>query len=38
VQARQKDQPNPYVVGQAGYQTFLDVMSLCTEVNIARRK
>jgi metallo-beta-lactamase class B len=38
VQARQRDQPNPYVVGQAGYQAFLDVMSLCTEVNIARRK
>ena len=38
VQARQRDQQNPYVVGRAGYQRFLDVMSLCTEANIARRK
>jgi metallo-beta-lactamase class B len=38
LQARTRDQPNPYVVGQANYQKFLDVMSLCTEVNIARRK
>ena len=30
--------PNPFVVGQASYQRFLDVMSACTEVNIARRK
>jgi hypothetical protein len=25
-------------VGQANYQKFLEVMELCTEVNIARRK
>jgi len=36
--ARKKGAPNPFVVGQANYQKFLDVMSLCTEVNIARRK
>ena len=30
--------PNPFVVGQESYQRFLDVMSGCTEVNIARRK
>lgn len=30
--------PNPFVVGQQKYQRFLDVMSACTEVNIARRK
>jgi metallo-beta-lactamase class B len=29
---------NPFVLGQASYQKFLDVMSACTEVNIARRK
>ena len=38
LQARKKGQPNPFVVGQANYQKFLDVMSLCTEANIARRK
>jgi metallo-beta-lactamase class B len=35
---RKKGAPNPFVVGQANYQRFLDVMSTCTEVNIARRK
>jgi metallo-beta-lactamase class B len=30
--------PNPFVVGEANYQKFVDVMSLCTQVNIARRK
>ena len=30
--------PNPFVVGQENYQKFLDVMSLCTQANIARRK
>jgi metallo-beta-lactamase class B len=38
LRARKKGQPNPFVVGQANYQKFLDVMSLCTEANIARRK
>jgi metallo-beta-lactamase class B len=35
---RKKGEPNPFVTGQANYQKFLDVMSACTEVNIARRK
>jgi len=38
LQSRKKGGANPFVVGQKNYQTFLDVMSLCTEVNIARRK
>ena len=38
LQARKKGDPNPFVVGQTNYQKFLDVMSLCTEVNLARRK
>lgn len=38
LQARTKGGPNPFVVGPANYQKFLEVMSLCTEVNIARRK
>jgi metallo-beta-lactamase class B len=36
--ARTKGGPNPFVVGEDNYQKFLDVMSLCTQVNIARRK
>ncbi len=35
---RKKSDPNPWVVGQGNYQKFVDVMSLCTQVNIARRK
>jgi metallo-beta-lactamase class B len=38
LKARKPSDPNPFVVGQAGYQKFLDVMAGCTEVNIARRK
>jgi hypothetical protein len=38
LQARKQGEPNPFVVGTANYQKFLDVMSICTEVNIARRK
>jgi metallo-beta-lactamase class B len=38
LQSRKKGEANPFVVGQANYQKFLDVMGLCTEVNIARRK
>jgi metallo-beta-lactamase class B len=38
LRSRTRSGPNPYVVGQANYQKFLDVMSLCTQVNIARRK
>jgi len=35
---RKKGQPNPFVLGSANYQKFLDVMSACSEVNIARRQ
>ena len=35
---RQKGDPNPFVVGAAVYQKFVDVMSACTNVNLARRK
>jgi metallo-beta-lactamase class B len=35
---QKKGDPNPFVLGQANYQKFVDVMSACTEVNIARRK
>jgi metallo-beta-lactamase class B len=38
LKTRSKGQPNPFVVGTKGYQTFLDVMSICTEANIARRR
>jgi metallo-beta-lactamase class B len=38
LKTRKKSEPNPFVVGQSNYQKFLDVMSACTEVNIARRK
>lgn len=30
--------PHPWVVGEANYQRFLDVMVLCTQANIARRQ
>lgn len=35
---RKKGQTNPFELGSAEYQKFLDVMSACTEVNIARRQ
>ena len=38
LRARTAGQPHPFVVGAPGYQSFLDVMALCTEVNIARRQ
>ena len=38
LKARKPGDPNPFVVGQANYQKFVDVISGCTEVNIARRK
>lgn len=38
LRARKPGDPNPWVVGTSGYQTFLDVMAQCTEVNVARRK
>jgi metallo-beta-lactamase class B len=37
LQSRKKGDPNPFVVGQANYQRFLDVMAACTEVNVTRR-
>ena len=36
--ARKKGGQNPFVVGQANYQKFLDVMSACMDAQIARRK
>ena len=38
MQSRKPGDANPFVIGPANYQKFLQVMSLCTEVNIARRK
>jgi metallo-beta-lactamase class B len=38
IQARKKGDPNPFIVGQANYQKFLDVMSQCMDAQIARRK
>lgn len=38
LQARKSGDPNPFVVGPGEYQRFLDVISACTEVNLARRK
>ena len=35
---RQSGGTNPFVVGRAGYQSFLDVMEGCTTVNLARRQ
>jgi hypothetical protein len=35
---RKKGESNPFVVGAAEYQKFLDVMEGCTRVNLARRK
>jgi len=35
---RKKGEPNPFVVGQANYQRFMDVMYDCSEVNVDRRK
>jgi metallo-beta-lactamase class B len=38
LKARKKGEPNPFIVGQANYLKFVDVIAACTEVNIARRK
>jgi len=38
VQSRKKGEPNPFVVGQANYQKFLDVMSACMQANIDLHK
>ncbi len=35
---RKKGAPNPFVVGKANYQKFVDVMEACSEVNLARRR
>jgi metallo-beta-lactamase class B len=35
---RKRGEPNPFVVGAAGYQKFVDVMATCTNVNLARRR
>ena len=35
---RKKGDANPFVVGAAAYQKFVDVMAACTNVNLARRK
>ena len=37
LKTRPKGQPHPFVVGRDGYQTFLDVMSLCMQAELARR-
>jgi metallo-beta-lactamase class B len=33
-----KGDPNPFVVGKAGYQKFVDALVACSEINVARRK
>ena len=38
LKTRKKGGPHPFVVGQASYQKFLDVMSQCMDAQIARRK
>jgi metallo-beta-lactamase class B len=35
---RKKGEPNPFVVGLAGYQRFVDVMAACLDAQIDRRK
>jgi metallo-beta-lactamase class B len=34
---RKPGQPNPFIVGQAGYMRFLDVMSECMQAEVDRR-
>ncbi len=38
IQSRKKGDPNPFIVGGAEYQKFLQTMELCSEANVARRK
>jgi metallo-beta-lactamase class B len=38
LKARKEGGPNPFVLGQANYQRFVDVMAACAQVNVARRK
>jgi metallo-beta-lactamase class B len=35
---RKQGDPNPFIVGQANYQKFVDVMADCLEAQIDRRK
>ena len=35
--SRKKGDPNPFIVGAAEYQKFLDVMKGCSSVNLARQ-
>jgi metallo-beta-lactamase class B len=35
---RTAGEPHPFVVGQSGYQKFLEVMADCTQVEVDRRK
>jgi metallo-beta-lactamase class B len=35
---RKKGEPNPFVLGQADYQKFVDVMASCLDAQIDRRK
>lgn len=37
-ETRKNGDANPFVVGKAGYQKFVDVLYACSEVNVARRK
>jgi metallo-beta-lactamase class B len=36
--SRKRGDPNPFVVGTAEYQKFLDVLEGCTRVNLTRRR
>jgi len=38
VRNAKKGDTNPFVVGKAGYQKFVDVLLACSEINVARRK
>ena len=38
LQTAKKGDPNPFVIGKANYQKFLDVLHACSEINVARRK
>jgi glyoxylase-like metal-dependent hydrolase (beta-lactamase superfamily II) len=38
LQTAKKGDANPFVVGKANYQKFLDVLHACSEINVARRK
>ncbi len=38
VRTRASHEPHPFVVGARDYQAFLDVMAICTEANLERRR